>query len=49
MPRTSRKSKDNGNTQLDESNLSRSEQPTIGEGNNVTVFNTTSKSSRIMD
>lgn len=31
MPRTSRKSKDNGNTQLNEGDLSRSEQPTIIE------------------
>jgi hypothetical protein len=31
MPRTSRKSKDNGNTQLNEGDLSRSEQPTIVE------------------
>ena len=31
MPRSSRKSKDNGNTQLNEGNLPRSEQPTIVE------------------
>jgi len=31
MPRSSRKSKDNGNTQLNESDLPRSEQPTIIE------------------
>ena len=31
MPRTSRKSKDNGNTQLNEGDLPRSEQPTIIE------------------
>ena len=31
MPRPSRKSKDNGNTQLNESDLPRSEQPTIIE------------------
>ena len=31
MPRTSRKSKDNGNTQLNESDLPRSKQPTIVE------------------
>ena len=31
MPRTSRKSKDNGNTQLNESDLPRSKQPTIIE------------------
>ena len=31
MPRTSRKSKDNGNTQLNESDLPRGEQPTIIE------------------
>ena len=31
MPKTSRKSKDNGNTQFDESSLLRSERPTIIE------------------
>ena len=31
MPRPSRKSKDNGNTQLNEGDLPRSEQPTIIE------------------
>jgi hypothetical protein len=31
MPRASRKSKDNGNTQLNEGDLPRSEQPTIIE------------------
>ena len=31
MPRASRKSKDNGNTQLNEGDLSRGEQPTIIE------------------
>jgi len=31
MPRSSRKSKDNGNTQLNEGDLPRSEQPTIIE------------------
>ncbi len=31
MPRTSRKSKDNGNTQLDEGGLPRSERPTVIE------------------
>ena len=31
MPRSSRKSKDNGNTQLNEGDLPRSEQPTIVE------------------
>jgi len=31
MPRTSRKGKDNGNTQLNEGNLPRSERPTIIE------------------
>ena len=31
MPRTSRKSTDNGNTQLNEGDLPRSEQPTIIE------------------
>jgi len=31
MPRTSRKSKDNGNTQLNEGDLPRSKQPTIIE------------------
>ena len=31
MPRTSRKGKDTGNTQLNESSLPRSEQPTIVE------------------
>ena len=31
MPRASRKSKDNGNTQLNEGDLPRSEQPTIVE------------------
>ena len=31
MPRTSRKGKDTGNTQLDEGSLPRSEQPTIVE------------------
>ncbi len=31
MPRTSRKGKDNGNTQQHEGNLPRSEQPTIVE------------------
>ena len=31
MPKTSRKSKDNGNTQLDEGSLLRSERPTIIE------------------
>jgi hypothetical protein len=31
MPRTSRKSKDNGNTQLNEGDLLRSKQPTIIE------------------
>ena len=31
MPRTSRKGSDNGNTQLDEGDLPRSEQPTIIE------------------